>query len=110
MKVLKSSLSSVRKDRKITVGPPNRDSLGCVPGVVIMIFFACEFSLATENLERLKAEVSANDARIDLNDAVLNFNLVHDGDQPREQAEAFAYPRAILVQRCGVSRVSFQPS
>jgi hypothetical protein len=32
-----------------------------VPGVVIMIFFACEFSLATESLERLKAEVSAND-------------------------------------------------
>jgi len=60
-----------------------------------MIFFACEFSLATENLERLKAEVSANDARIDLNDAVLNFNLVHDGDQPREQPVAFAYPRAI---------------
>jgi hypothetical protein len=50
-----------------------------------MIFFACEFSLATEtlNLERLKAEVSADDARIDLNDAVLNFNLVHDVDQPR---------------------------
>ena len=60
-----------------------------------MIFFACEFSLATEtlNLERLKAEVS--DVRIDLNDAVLNFNLVHDGDQPREQPVAFAYPRAI---------------
>ena len=30
------------------------------------------------NLERLKAEVSANDARIDLNDAVLNFNPAHD--------------------------------
>ena len=60
-----------------------------------MIFFACEFSLATEtlNLERLKAEVSANDARIDLNDAVLNFNLVHDVDQPREQLVAFACPR-----------------
>ena len=77
MKVLKSSLSSVRKDRKVTVRPPNRDSLGCVPGVVIMIFFACELSLATEtlNLERLRAEVSADDARTDLND-VLNFNLV----------------------------------
>ena len=56
-----------------------------------MIFFACEFSLATEtlNLERLKAEVSADDARIDLNDTVLNFNLVHDVEQPL----AFAYPR-----------------
>jgi len=77
MKVLKSSLSSVRKDRKVTVRPPNRDPLGCVPGVVIMIFFACELSLATEtlNLERLRAEVSADDARTDLND-VLNFNLV----------------------------------
>ena len=40
---------------------------------------ACEFSLApkTLNLERLKAEVSADGARIDLNDAVLNLNLVH---------------------------------
>jgi hypothetical protein len=33
----------------------------------------------TLNLERLKAEVPANDARIDLNGAVaLNVNLVHD--------------------------------
>jgi hypothetical protein len=40
----------------------------------------------------------------------LNFNLVHDVDQPREQPVAFAYPRTILVQRCSVSRVSFQPS
>ena len=64
MKLLKSSLSSVRKDRKVTVRPPNRNSLGCVPGVVNMefspeqIFFAFEVSLTPEtlNLERLKAE------------------------------------------------------
>ena len=39
---------------------------------------ACEFSLApkTLNLERLKAEVSADDARLSLKDAVLNLNLV----------------------------------
>jgi hypothetical protein len=42
---------------------------------------ACEFSLMHEplNLERLKAEVPADDARVDLNGAVtLNLNLVHD--------------------------------
>jgi hypothetical protein len=43
---------------------------------------ACEFSLAHEllNLEQLKAEVLADDARVDLNDATLNFNLMHDKD------------------------------
>ncbi len=98
MKLLKSSLSSVRKDRKVTGPLPNRGSLGCVPGVVDMIFFACRFLLAvfrescdaqlpvsypsrkTVHLERLKAGVSADDARIDLNDAVLNLDLVHDKD------------------------------
>src|ERR1700704_2363641 len=41
---------------------------------------ACKFSLAHKllNFERLKAEVLADDARVDLNDAILNFNLVHD--------------------------------
>ncbi len=77
MKLLKSSLSSVRKDRKVTVRPPNRDSLKCVPGVVIMIFFACEFSLATETLN-LERRISANYARIGPSDAILNFNLAHD--------------------------------
>src|SRR5271157_2238290 len=46
-----------------------------------------QFSLAPKTLyrERLKAEVSADDARIDLNDAVLNLNLVHDKHQLRER-------------------------
>jgi hypothetical protein len=40
---------------------------------------ACEFPLANEslNLERLKAEVLADDARVDLNDAIIDFNLGH---------------------------------
>jgi hypothetical protein len=40
---------------------------------------ACEFSLAHEPLhfERLKVEIFADDACVDLNDALLNLNLVH---------------------------------
>jgi len=40
---------------------------------------ACEFSLAHEplNFERLKVEIFADDACVDLNDALLNLNLVH---------------------------------
>ena len=40
---------------------------------------ACEFPLAHEplNLVRLKAEVLADDARVDLNDAIIDFNLGH---------------------------------
>ena len=55
---------------------------------------ACEFSLTYEplNLERLEAEVSADYARIDLNDALLNFNLVHDIDQLRVRPVAFRVP------------------
>jgi hypothetical protein len=45
---------------------------------------ACEFSLMHEppNLERLKAEVPADDACVDLHDAILNFNLVHNEVSP----------------------------
>ena len=41
---------------------------------------ACEFPLAHEplNLERLKTEMLADDARVDLNEAIMHFNLVHD--------------------------------
>jgi len=58
-----------------------------VPVIFINATFAaaCEFSFAHEtlNFERLKAEVLADDVRVDLNDAFLNFNLVHDKGQGR---------------------------
>ena len=58
---------------------------------------ACEFSLAHEplNLARLKAEIFADDARVDLNDAILNFNLVHDKAQTRWPQQTTLHPRSI---------------
>jgi hypothetical protein len=56
---------------------------------------AGEFSLVHEplNLERLKAEDLADDARIDLNGAVtLNLNLVHD-DPPMRAWERYRVNR-----------------
>jgi hypothetical protein len=61
---------------------------------------ACKFPLMHEpaNLERLKTEVLAYNARVDLNGAVtLNLNLVHDKPPTRVLA--------LAVARCLVHRL-----
>jgi hypothetical protein len=65
---------------------------------------ACKFPLMHEplNLDRLKAEVSAYNARVDLKGAVtLNLNLVHDKPPMRALALALApYLARRLRPRC----------
>jgi hypothetical protein len=65
---------------------------------------ACKFPLMhePENLDRLKAEILAYNARVDLNGAVtLNLNLVHDKPPLRAMALAVApYLAHRLRPRC----------